>query len=119
MNTILNNLSLSNLIEAFEKEKVTPDVVASLSGGRGGQVTLGHILKFVTGSENEPVLGFTIRPTITFCPVETKERFFPRSNTCVNNLNLPRPSQLHRLPNEVLLFDQYDFAFCNSYFGQI
>lgn len=42
-------------------------------GGRRGQVTLGHILKFATGSEDEPVLGFTITPTVTFCPVDIKD----------------------------------------------
>ncbi|KAL3854788.1 hypothetical protein ACJMK2_014037, partial [Sinanodonta woodiana] len=34
--------------------------------GRRGDVTLAKILTFVTGTEEEPVLGFQIKPSIAF-----------------------------------------------------
>ena len=35
-------------------------------GGRRGPITLGHILRFVSGSEKEPLLGFHLHPSIVF-----------------------------------------------------
>jgi len=85
------------------------------SGGRRGPVTLEHILKFATGSEEEPVLGFTLNPTIHF--TEVLNSFVPTANTCSNTLNLPRPSSNASLPEDERLFYFYDLAFSNTFFG--
>jgi hypothetical protein len=45
-------------------------------------ISLGHILQFSTGSTAEPVLDFTIKPTLEFVPTE---QTFPSASTCVNN----------------------------------
>ena len=58
-----------------------------------GSVTLGHILQFVTGTDEEPPLGFGIAPHIEFVEKEstgTKCPFLPTANTCANTLYLPR-----------------------------
>lgn len=51
-----------------------------------GQKTpkLGNVLTFCTGSSTEPVLGFTIPPTMEFVNAE-----FATASTCINKLNLP------------------------------
>ena len=61
-------------------------------GGRRGPITPGHILRFVSGSEKEPVLGFQLHPSIVFV-VSEQEKLLPTSNICTNQLNIPRASQ--------------------------
>ena len=39
----------------------TPDLAGS---GQRGAITLGHILQFVSGSDEEPLLGFRVAPSI-------------------------------------------------------
>lgn len=80
-----------------------------IAGGRRGNVTLGHILRFTTGADEEPVLGFKMHPALEFCEGGP---FFPTSNTCINTLKLMRGSLSSALPSEL-----YDLAFCNAYFG--
>ena len=87
-------------------------------GGRRGDITLGHILRFVTGSEREPVLGFRMHPSLSFV-VTGPSQFLPTSNTCINKLNLARATISYSLPNEVELFKLFDYGFSNEYFGQI
>ena len=36
------------------------------ASGQRGEITLGHILQFVTGSDEEPLLGFRVAPSIEF-----------------------------------------------------
>jgi hypothetical protein len=84
-------------------------------GGRRGTVTLSHILQFVTGADEEPVLGFSIHPSLEFVPVNTT--FLPTSSTCSNSLKLPRPAEDFPLPPNADLFQLYDYAFSNTYFG--
>ena len=91
--------------------------VYSVSGGRRGHLTLNSILQFITGAEEEPILGFTIKPSLQFVPVQ--QSFLPTANTCINALTLPRPTALHQLPTAAQLFSLYDLAFSNSYFGNV
>ena len=80
-------------------------------------VTFEHILRCTAGAETEPFLGFQIAPSITL--VESgSEKFLPTSNSWINQLVLPIAGNLCKLPNEKDLFDLYDYAFLNSYFGQ-
>ena len=78
-------------------------------------ITLGHILQFVCGTDEEPVLGFARSPKIRF--VQFQESFIPTANTCINVLNLPYPTVMNRLPSDDDLFKLYDHAFVSLYFG--
>lgn len=78
-------------------------------------ISLGDILSFVSGCDEEPVLGFTVHPSIHFS--EVVDTYLPTSNTCVNVLNLARPSTLEHVPTEETLFKMYDYAFANNYYG--
>lgn len=89
----------------------------SYTGGQRGNVSLPHILKFVTGAEEEPVLGFSHHPSITF--VEAEKSFLPMANTCINCLKLVRPTLSKPLPSEDALFQCFDYAFANAYFGKL
>jgi hypothetical protein len=80
------------------------------TAGRRSPISLGHILQFSTGSTAEPVLGFTIKPTLEFVPTE---QTFPSASTCVNKLNLP----LIGNKGENDYFEKLDMAFANTYFG--
>ncbi len=71
-------------------------------------ITLGHILKFATGSNAEPVFGYGIEPSM-----ETSS--LPSANTCVNKLVLPLDVAADREDN----FRLYDYAFSSDYFGAI
>lgn len=93
---------------------------AAASGIRGS-ITLNHLLQFVTGTDEEPPLGFCLPPKITFPSVDDANRwsFIPSANTCSNTLHLPRcVSGRFPLPQENALFDIYDVAFANAYFGK-
>ncbi|XP_028401093.1 uncharacterized protein LOC114524162 [Dendronephthya gigantea] len=56
-----------------------------VAAGRRGVMKLENILKFVSGSEYEPVLGFSISPQIDFVMSESS---YPTANTCINKLCL-------------------------------
>ena len=84
-------------------------------GGRRGIITLGHVLKFATCIDEEPTLGYEIHPSLRF--IEVSISFIPSSRTCINALMLPRPTTHERLPKEDELFNLYDYAFTNAYFG--
>ena len=62
-------------IETFE-------AFLSYTGGQRGNVSLPHILKFVTGAGEEPVLGLSYHPFIMF--VEAEKSFLPMANTCMS-----------------------------------
>ncbi|CAH3175188.1 unnamed protein product [Porites lobata] len=87
------------------------------AAGQRGNVTLSHILQFATGAEEEPVLGFSIHPSIAF--VDAENGFVPTANTCINSLMLVRPTISKPLPYEYALFKVFDYAFLNSYFGNM
>ena len=88
-------------------------------GGRRGAVSLGHISKFVTCTDDEPVLGFALHPSITFVEVESESKMIPTASTCINQLRLPRLSVGLKLFEESKLFNLYDYSFTNDYFGQV
>lgn len=85
-----------------------------ITGGRRGAVNLGSVLKFVTGSEEEPVLGFQIAPSIHF---HEGVSFLPTANTCTNRMNLTLPSGSIEMPPKDELFFLFDYAFSNTFFG--
>lgn len=72
---------------------------------------MGDILRFVTAAENEPVIGFPIAPHIEFAAGDSP---FPTANTCVNKLCLIIGPNM---ASEEKLFDIFDLAFANKYFG--
>ena len=71
-------------------------------------------MKFVTGSTEEPVLGYTLPPEIHFA---VGNSFLPTANTCINRLVLPIPGSERELPADGHLFNLYDFAFANDFYG--
>ncbi|XP_070575403.1 uncharacterized protein [Ptychodera flava] len=91
------------------------------AGGRRceGDITLNHILKFVTCDYDEPILGYTEGPAIDFYEVPNNASFLPTANTCINMLKLPRATHDHPLPDKDTLFKLYDYAFSCHYFGAI
>ena len=66
-------------------------------------------MAFVTGSEEEPVLGFEIEPSIQFSELSGD---LPTTSTCVNQLILPLTEQ-----GEEYLFERFEWTFLNTYFG--
>uniref|UniRef100_A0A8W8J7A0 HECT domain-containing protein n=1 Tax=Magallana gigas TaxID=29159 RepID=A0A8W8J7A0_MAGGI len=76
----------------------------AVASGRRGSVSLHHILQFATGTPEEPILGFTLQPSIHFFEVKSSSGFIPTANTCINNMKLPRPSYEIALPSEEELF---------------
>uniref|UniRef100_A0A8W8I3L1 HECT domain-containing protein n=1 Tax=Magallana gigas TaxID=29159 RepID=A0A8W8I3L1_MAGGI len=89
----------------------------AVASGRRGSVSLHHILQFATGTPEEPILGFTLQPSIQFFEVKSSSGFIPTANTCINNMKLPRPSYEIALPSEEELFALYDYAFLNTFHG--
>ncbi|CAH3153862.1 unnamed protein product, partial [Pocillopora meandrina] len=80
-----------------------------------GNISLHCILKFVTGCENEPVLGFQMKPTICF---DTNMPSCLRmGNTCISRLTLPIGENVSMTKEEVFSF--FDYAFANDYFGRL
>ena len=82
-------------------------------------MSLGDILKFVTGTDEEAVLEFALHPSITFVEVKSESKMTPTASTCINQLRLLRPSVGLKLLKESKLFNLYDYAFTNDYFGQV
>jgi hypothetical protein len=83
----------------------------SFPAGRRGDVTLLAILRFATGLEQEPLLGFACGPRLLFDAYLPGN--LPQSNTCVNVLKLPIGHDM----SDTDLFHKYDLAFLNTYFG--
>ena len=97
-------------------------------------VTLGMVLKFFTGDEVEPLLGYHVAPITYFVKAETPRAIMPTANVCINKLNLPRqvpqlpkPKSTSETPSneeeteftKKELFEKYDMAFLTDYFGKI
>ena len=75
--------------------------------GRRSVITLGSILQFATGLDEEPPLGFELQPSIQFVAATNKElkwSFVPKANTCSKTMFLPRGSHCLPLPAEEDLF---------------
>lgn len=93
--------------------------VRSVGSGRRPGLSLSNIIEFVTGASEEPVLGFAQQPSIEFVQVRDDLSFLPTANTCSNSMMLPRPSPDLSLPSDDKLFDLYDYAFLNTYYGLV
>lgn len=91
----------------------------AVASGRRTTVSLQHILEFVTGASEEPVLGFCQHPSIIFVKVREDLSFIPTANTCRNSMTLPRPTHETSLPADDQLFSLYDYAFLNAYYGLV
>lgn len=105
-----NSRSLENKVyAAFVK------YMREVASGRRHGLSLSSILTFVTGTDEEPVLGFHIHPSIQFH--EVQDSFLPSANTCIGCLRLPRPALNVQLPATEVLFSLYDMAFLNTFFG--
>jgi hypothetical protein len=87
--------------------------------GRRGIISLAHILMFTMCADEEPVLGFTIPPSITFVEATGVGKFVPTANTCICSLVLPHATHLIPLPEPTILYNLYDLAFANAFFGNI
>ena len=85
--------------------------------GRRGDITLDYILRFVTGADEEPLLGFKMAPAIVFT-TPGRDSFIPTSNTCISQLQLPCGTLSYQLPDDKKLFKLCDYAFANHYLGQ-
>ena len=83
------------------------------AGIRPGPVNIEKILKFVTGSEVAPVLGYDVSPHIIFDSYMAS--FFPTSNTCINRLTLAIGDCVPDIDEET--YNIFDLAFVNDYFG--
>ena len=80
-----------------------------------GTITLGRVLAFATGMEEEPVLGYDFHPSINFVPPNVGS-YIPTSNVCIGRINLPtRQTQTDQLPKDMATV--FDYAFSNQYFG--
>lgn len=90
------------------------------SGQRQG-LCLDDLLKFATGACEEPCLGFGIHPCIDFVESSDSNKwsFIPTASTCINKIFLPTGSRNAELPNEDELFEIYDSAFTDRYFGKL
>lgn len=75
------------------------------------------MFRFCTGTDEEPILGFSLHPSLVFAEVLPEYAFIPTANTCINRMTLPRASLSMPLPQPDHLFNLYDYAFANSYFG--
>ena len=78
---------------------------------------MGDVLTFVTGSYEEPVLGYEIHPSIYFT-VAVEGNFLPTVNVCINCLTLKRVDDItQKFPDN--LFTIFDYAFANAYYRNI
>ncbi|XP_033758492.1 uncharacterized protein LOC117340824 [Pecten maximus] len=73
--------------------------------GRREGMTLEKIMKFVCGAEKEPLLGFSMKPTIEF----SAEGVLPTAATCIFRLCLPLNANV----------DLFDLAFMSGHFGMV
>lgn len=89
------------------------------ASGRRGSISLGHILKFTTGTDEEPLLDYELEPSLIFDEVVEKGKFIPTARTCINQIRLPRPSLGIPLIPDENLYTLYDYAFANCYFGTV
>ena len=83
-----------------------------------GKVTLEWILSFATGAMWEPVAGFAMNPTVQFKQYTQDTGLYPTANTCANVLYLPYILD-GELPKDDILYERFDMAFMNAYFGMI
>lgn len=87
------------------------DLALFCLGGRrcNGIITLGRILQFTTGRETEPLLGFSIAPSVCF----NDDLVLASANTCICRLSLPHITEMEKDK----AFERLDIAFANDFFG--
>ncbi|XP_013390744.1 uncharacterized protein LOC106159097 isoform X2 [Lingula anatina] len=83
--------------------------------GRRKSVTLGHILAFCTGAREIPSLGFPSDITLTFS-IGT-ESMLPTASTCIMQMNLKIPALGVERPPQEFIYNLWDLAFSNTFFG--
>lgn len=78
--TVKANWALVYIGNCTRKKMKIPNVLKSIyTGGRREQLSMANILQFVTGADEEPVLGFRKPPTTQF--PEVIHSFLPTANT--------------------------------------
>ncbi|CAG2187197.1 unnamed protein product [Mytilus edulis] len=98
----------------LSKEDMIAGINANHKSGRKGTVTLQNILKFVTWADEEPVLGYAIKPSIDLAFPATS--YFQTSNTCIYKLNFFISENGDDMPTTEILFRLIDYSFSNNYF---
>ena len=95
--------------------------IREVASGRLDNLNFEKILSFVTCSRREPLLGFSIKPTIVFSEAfgPSKWDFIPTAHTCGNILHLPVRNHNIELPSESDLMEVYISAFNNVFFGKV
>ncbi|XP_022778455.1 uncharacterized protein LOC111320014 [Stylophora pistillata] len=113
-NALKHEKELYQLFVRFLRE-----VASGLRSCGNEKLQLSHILTFVTGSAEEPILGFALDPSIEFVKTDLGDGFTPTAHTCSNILSIPVASSVNPLPSQEKLFEIYDLAFSQSYFGSM
>ena len=77
------------------------------AANRRGTISLEDILKFITASESEPLLGYSVKPSVTFS--SGMQSCLPMSSTCTNKLILAIGDIVPECREA--LFQFFDYAF--------
>ena len=112
---LLGKESFYPVIYCINNSCLTLKYYIETSGGRRGAITPGHVLQFVSGTDEEPVLGFELHPSLNF--IEVSNSVVPTAHTCSNTL--PHATINTPLPDTDTLFGLYDHAFVNAFFGHV
>ena len=91
---------------------ITRIALLIFAAGRRSSITLENIMAFATASENEPVLGYGVAPSIHFAEALSA---YPTANTCINRLTLAFGDNLPT--SQEAMFDVFDMSFVNTHFG--
>ena len=124
----------------YEKEvyhlfvRYAREVVSGRRSSGERQLELCHILEFAKGASEEPILGFGMDRSIQYVlpfttnvqdstvqegVSTTRAGFTPTGHTCVNIISLPRATHIIQLSPQKRLFEIYDLAFSQPFFGKI
>ena len=90
------------MVSKFVKTIITL-ILMLITVDRRGKLTLGSILRFVTGTEKEPLLGFKLHPSLFSIKIEEKN-CLPSGNICISRLNFLRATSEYNLPDEKTSF---------------
>ena len=75
------------------------------------------VLTLVTGSDEEPVLGYEIQRSIYFAAA-VEGNFLPTANVRINRLTLKRVDDItQKFPADLLTI--FDYVFANAYYRNI
>ena len=88
---------------------------------KGVQIILGHILQFVTGSDEEPLLGFRVAPSIEFVEPQVIAQT-PTQNALfyllLTHVQIPCTYQDVQMGHCCQVRSNY-LSFANAYFGKL